>query len=64
MSGRWDAKVNLEITGSARGFVGRDYGIKERYWEPSNFIWWIIDNSVDQNLGKSQAAQAHVTWKD
>ena len=35
----WDAKINLGITGSTRGFVGRDYGIEERYWGPSNFTF-------------------------
>ena len=31
--GRWDAKNGI------RGFVGRDHGIEESYWGPSNFTF-------------------------
>ena len=36
--GRWDAK-NKPWDYGIRGFVGRDHGIEESYWGPSNFTF-------------------------
>ena len=41
--GRWDAK-NKPWDYGIRGFLGRDYGIEEHHWRPSNFTFQkIID---------------------
>ena len=43
--GRWDAK-NKPWDYGIRG--GKDYGIEERYWGPSNFTFQkIIDNAIE-----------------